>query len=553
MIKTEQAELEHHPTCRFRDLGCLPACGLLPSAVPAATILPKFMNRFLPLLILLLGLTSTWAQKGEEATEPASKSIDAQINEIMQKPTELVESIIFFSVPVAGVEIKLVLVWLGVAAAFFTFYFKFVNLSSLGLAFRTIKGRYTKPGDPGEITHFQALTAALSGTVGLGNIAGVAIAVQLGGPGATFWMILMGLLGMTSKFVECTLGVKYRDIDANGKVHGGPMRYLTKGLAERGLGELGMFLAMFFAIMCIGGSFGGGNMVQINSATSQFVAAFGGGEGSFFDSQRWVFGLIVALVVGAVIIGGIKSIGKVTATLVPLMCGVYIVAILIVLALHSSELPTAIGSIFQGAFAPDSVKGGIIGCMLLGIQRAAFSNEAGVGSAAIAHSAVKTNKPASEGLVALLEPFVDTVVVCTMTALAIIVTGAYQQPDLEGVAMTSKAFESVLSWFPKILSVAVILFAFSTMVSWSYYGMQAWAYVFGSSKFLDLAYKLVFCFFVILGASMDLQQVFKFSDAMIFAMCIPNIIGLYLLLPVVKAELDDFRQHAQSIDSGNGS
>ena len=520
---------------------------------PSSTILPKFMNRFLPLLILLLGLTSTWAQKGEEATEPASKSIDAQINEIMQKPTELIESIIFFSVPVAGVEIKLVLVWLGVAAAFFTFYFKFVNLSSLGLAFRTIKGRYTKPDDPGEITHFQALTAALSGTVGLGNIAGVAIAVQLGGPGATFWMILMGLLGMTSKFVECTLGVKYRDIDANGKVHGGPMRYLTKGLAERGLGELGMFLAMFFAIMCIGGSFGGGNMVQINSATSQFVAAFGGGEGSFFDSQRWVFGLIVALVVGAVIIGGIKSIGKVTATLVPLMCGVYIVAILIVLALHSSKLPTAIGSIFQGAFAPDSVKGGIIGCMLLGIQRAAFSNEAGVGSAAIAHSAVKTNKPASEGLVALLEPFVDTVVVCTMTALAIIVTGAYQQPDLEGVAMTSKAFESVMSWFPKILSVAVILFAFSTMVSWSYYGMQAWAYVFGSSKFLDLAYKLVFCFFVILGASMDLQQVFKFSDAMIFAMCIPNIIGLYLLLPVVKAELDDFRQHAQSIDSGNGS
>ena len=290
-------------------------------------------------------------------------------------------------------------------------------------------------------------------------------------------------------------------------------------------------------------------MVQINSATSQFVNAFGGGEGSFLDAQRWLFGLVIAIVVGFVIIGGIKSIAKVTATLVPVMCGIYVLAIVVVLIVHLGKLPPALGSIVMGAFNPDSVGGGIIGCMLLGIKRAAFSNEAGVGSAAIAHSAVKTTKPASEGLVGLLEPFVDTVIICTMTALAIIVTDTYKTPNLEGVEMTSAAFETVMPWFKMILSIAVILFAFSTMISWSYYGMQAWAFVFGNNKFIDLAYKLLFCFFVIVGASMDLKQVFNFSDAMIFAMSIPNVIGLYILLPLVRGELDDFRAHAAAIDS----
>lgn len=511
---------------------------------------------FLALIISLFACMAggNLALGQEEAAPPKEAlSIDEQINDIMAEPTKLVTDVVFFAVPVGDIKVPLVLVWLAFAAIFFTFYFKFVNLSSFRLAFQTIKGRYSKPTDPGEITHFQALTAALSGTVGLGNIAGVAIAVQQGGPGATFWMILMGLFGMTSKFVECTLGVKYRDIDENGKVMGGPMRYLSKGFKERGQGQLGLILAMFFAVMCIGGSFGGGNIFQINSATNQFIDAFAGDD-SFLASQKWIFGLVIAVIVGAVIIGGIKSIANVTSKLVPLMCGIYILATLTVIFLHIDKLPAAITSIFTEAFNPKAVGGGLIGCMLLGIKRAAFSNEAGVGSAAIAHSAVKTTKPASEGLVALFEPFVDTVVVCTMTALAIIVTGTYtmQGADglpIEGVAITSAAFETVVPWFKMLLSVTVILFAFSTMISWSYYGMQAWAFLFGKSKFMDLAYKFIFCVFIVIGSAMSLGNVVNFSDAMIFAMSVPNIIGLYFLLPVVRGELADYKSHVAEINS----
>lgn len=501
------------------------------------------------LLILLAVFFGGLAAFAEE--DPVGpKGIDEQINKIMEDPTKKITSVVFFAIKVnEDVSIPLVLVWLAVAAIFFTFYFRFVNLRFLGLAAKTIRGRYSSPNDPGEITHFQALTAALSGTVGLGNIAGVAIAIQLGGPGATFWMILMGLFGMTSKFVECTLGVRYREIDSEGKVLGGPMRYLSKGLQERGQGQIGMILAMFFAVMCIGGSFGGGNIFQINSATEQFISAFGGGEGSFLDQQRWLFGLIIAVIVGAVIIGGIRSIARVTAKLVPFMCGIYVLAVLVILILNLGKLPGAIGAIVTQAFNPTAVGGGLIGCMLLGIKRAAFSNEAGVGSAAIAHSAVKTTKPASEGLVALLEPFVDTVVVCTMTALAIIVTDTYQLSNVEGVAMTSAAFETAMPWFKMILSIAVILFAFSTMISWSYYGMQAWAFLFGKNRFMDLGYKLIFCVFIVVGSSMSLNNVVDFSDAMIFAMSIPNIVGLYILLPVVRRELDDYKAHCAEIDS----
>lgn len=516
----------------------------------------KSSKILITLVFIFACLSGAYPAHGQDEApaEAEPKSVDALINEFMDAPTELITNVIFYAVNLnvngAEIPIPLVLVWLAFAAIFFTFYFKFINLRSFGLALRTIKGRYTSKDDPGEITHFQALTAALSGTVGLGNIAGVAIAVQLGGPGATFWMIVMGLFGMTSKFVECTLGVRFREIDARGRVFGGPMRYLSTGFKERGLGQLGMLLAMFFAVMCVGGSIGGGNLFQINSATQQFIAAFTvDGDASFLGRNRWIFGLIVAIIVGAVIIGGIRSIARTTAKLVPFMCGVYIIAIIVVIILHFDQLPAAIGSIVTKAFAPDAVGGGIIGCMLQGIKRAAFSNEAGIGSAAIAHSAVRTTKPASEGLVALLEPFVDTVIVCTMTALAIVVTGVYQTHDAEGVALTSAAFETVMPWFKMVLSIAVILFAFSTMISWSYYGMQAWAFLFGKNIFMDLAYKVMFCGFIVIGSSMSLGNVVDFSDAMIFAMAIPNIIGLYFLLPVVRGELDDYRAHSEKIDS----
>jgi len=475
-----------------------------------------------------------------DAGEPeVEKGIDQKINDAVGPSLDKVTNLVFGGVEVAKdaegkpVKLPIVVVWLGLAAVIITIYFKFLNLRSWRLAAETIRGKYSSTDDPGEITHFQALCAALSGTVGLGNIAGVAIAISIGGPGATFWMILVGLFGMTSKFCECTLGVKYRSIE-NGVVYGGPMQYLKKGFAEKGMGSLGAMLAGFFALLCIGGSFGGGNMVQANQASAQLAGLLG--EGSLIDENRWIFGVFMAIAVGLVIIGGIKSIATVTATLVPFMCGIYMVAGLVVIFTNFGQIGEAFGLIFKGAFAPVAVGGGIIGVMIQGMKRATFSNEAGIGSAAIAHSAVKTKFAASEGVVALLEPFIDTVIVCTTTALVIIITGTYNDPDLQGVAITSAAFGSVISWFPVILTVAVILFAFSTMISWSYYGVQAWSHLFGRGKKAELIYKLIFCVFVVIGSSLSMGSVFDFSDAMIFAMSVPNIIAMYILMPKVKDE-----------------
>jgi AGCS family alanine or glycine:cation symporter len=481
-------------------------------------------------------------------------SLDDKINDAVAPATSWIFKIIFFTAfKVGEIEVPFILIWLAGTAIFLTVYFKFINITSFGLALRTVRGKYSKPTDPGEITHFQALTAALSATVGLGNIAGVAIAISKGGPGAAFWMVVLGLVGMTTKFAECTLGVRYRDIDANGKVSGGPMKYLKKGLAERGLGKLGAVLAVVFAVLCVGASLGGGNMFQINQACSQFVEISGGSE-SILAEYRWVFGAVIAVLVGVVIIGGITRIANVTSRLVPLMCFTYILGAIAVLATHMDKIPAAISLIVSTAFTPDAYVGGLIGAMLVGIQRGSFSNEAGIGSAPIAHAAVKTSKPASEGIVALLEPFIDTVVVCSMTALVIVITGNYGEAlsgssTGEGIAITSQAFASVITWFPFVLFIAVTLFAFSTLISWSYYGQQAWACLFGSSKPADLSYKFLFLLCIVLGASMSLGAVTDFSDGMLLGMCFPNLIGVYLLLPVIKEELLSFRKHAAEIDS----
>ncbi|MEZ7843942.1 MAG: alanine/glycine:cation symporter family protein [Opitutales bacterium] len=481
-------------------------------------------------------------------------SLDDKINDAVAPATSWIFKIIFFTAfKVGEIEVPFILIWLAGTAIFLTVYFKFINITSFGLALRTVRGKYSKPTDPGEITHFQALTAALSATVGLGNIAGVAIAISKGGPGAAFWMVVLGLIGMTTKFAECTLGVRYRDIDANGKVSGGPMKYLKKGLAERGLGKLGAVLAVVFAVLCVGASLGGGNMFQINQACSQFVEISGGSE-SILAEYRWVFGAVIAVLVGVVIIGGITRIANVTSRLVPLMCFTYILGAIAVLATHMDKIPAAISLIVSTAFTPDAYVGGLIGAMLVGIQRGSFSNEAGIGSAPIAHAAVKTSKPASEGIVALLEPFIDTVVVCSMTALVIVITGNYGEAlsgssTGEGIAITSQAFASVITWFPFVLFIAVTLFAFSTLISWSYYGQQAWACLFGTSKPADLSYKFLFLLCIVLGASMSLGAVTDFSDGMLLGMCFPNLIGVYLLLPVIKEELLSFRKHAAEIDS----
>jgi len=513
---------------------------------------PKILQmRFPTKLITLLFAIIPFGLTAQETS-----SIDDAINRVMQPVTDFLYQIVFFSISLGDREIPFVLIWLIAGAIFFTIYMRFVNISGFKHAIDVVRGKYDKPGDSGEVSHFQALTAALSGTVGVGNIAGVAIAVSLGGPGATFWMILAGIFGMSSKFVECTLGVKYRNEYEDGSVSGGPMYYLSKGLSKKGLPKLGRVLAVLFAIACIGGSFGGGNMVQINQATQQLIDVTGG-ESSVFFGQGWIFGLIMAVVVGAIIIGGIKSIAKVTDKIVPFMVAIYVGAALIILGYHIMDIPHALWQIVSGAFSPEGFYGGIIGVLIVGFQRAAFSNEAGIGSASIAHSAAKTDEPVSEGIVALLEPFIDTVVICTMTALVIIVTGygSFGQEEafnsastIGGISLTSSAFEQVLGWFPVVLSIAVILFALSTMISWSYYGLKSWTYLFGESKISKYSYKLIFCLFIIVGSAMSLGAVFTFGDVMIFAMCFPNIFGLYFLSSEIRADLKSYFDRVKSGD-----
>ncbi len=455
-----------------------------------------------------------------------------------------------------NIEIPFVLIWLVVGALFFTFFFRFVNIRGFKHALDVVRGKFDDPDDSGEVSHFQALTAALSGTVGIGNIAGVAVAVSLGGAGATFWMIIAGILGMSTKFIECTLGVKYRKVNPDGSVSGGPMYYLSKGLEKRNLGMLGKILAVLFAVACIGGSFGGGNMVQINQATALLTEATGGVE-SFLYQRGWIFGVTMAVIVGIIIIGGIKSIARVTDKIVPFMVGIYVVAALIVLAMNFSAIPAAFGEIFGGAFNSEAMYGGVIGVLIQGFRRAAFSNEAGIGSASIAHSAAKTDEPISEGLVSLLEPFIDTVVICTMTALVIVISdyGSFtatevfineKAGDLDAIGLTSSAFAQSISWFPIVLTVAVILFALSTMISWSYYGLKAWTYVFGEGKAANISYKFIFCLFVVVGSAISANQVFDFGDAMIFAMCFPNVLGLYFLAPEIWKDLQSYMARVKS-------
>ncbi len=432
-------------------------------------------------------------------------------------------------------NIPFIVFWLVIGALFFTLRMGFINVRGFKHAIQLAKGKFDDSTAPGQVTHFQALATAVSGTVGLGNIAGVAVAISLGGAGATFWMILCGLLGMSSKFVECTLGVKYRNILPDGRVFGGPMNYLRYGLEKRKMKGFGKVLAGLFAVLAIGASFGGGNMFQANQAFKVLETEIPALSGMGF----W-FGLALAILTGFVIIGGIKSIAKVTEKVVPFMAVTYFLGAMTVIFFNFAHIGDAFHAIWEGAFNPGALKGGIIGVLVVGFQRAAFSNEAGVGSAAIAHSAAKTHNPPSEGFVSLLEPFIDTVVVCTLTALVLIFTGMHEAEGVGGVELTSAAFGSVVSWFPLVLAAAVFLFAFSTMISWSYYGMRAWTYIFGKSTRTEMAYKLLFLVFVVVGASIGLGAVLDFSDMMILAMAVPNIIGLYIMSGEVRKDMDEY-------------
>ncbi|MCB1416666.1 MAG: alanine:cation symporter family protein [Nitratireductor sp.] len=489
------------------------------------------------------------------AIPAAAQSIDETVNQLFSGATGWFVNFIFSPFP--GTSFPWIVAWLVVAATVFTLYFAFVQFRAFRHSIELVRGDYSDPNDAGEVSHFQALATALSGTVGLGNIAGVAVAVGIGGPGATFWMILAGLMGMASKFTECTLGVKYRNEYDDGTVSGGPMYYLTKGFAERGLPG-GKALAILFSIFCILGALGGGNMFQANQAHQQIAGIVGQYPG-------WITGVLFAAVVFAVIVGGLKSIARVTEKVVPFMGIMYVSAALVIILMNADKIGWAFGQIFAGAFTGLGVAGGMVGALIQGFKRAAFSNEAGVGSAAIAHSAVRTKEPITEGFVSLLEPFIDTVVICTMTALVIIITqqmivdpatGNYMLNEAgtaiatidgnSGVSLTSAAFASAFSWFPYVLALAVILFAFSTMISWSYYGLKAWTYLFGEGKSKELAFKVIFCIFVVIGAAANLGPVIDFSDAAIFAMAVVNIIGLYLLMPIVKRELNSYVSRLKS-------
>ena len=438
------------------------------------------------------------------------------------------------------VSIPFIVFWLVLGALFFTVRMGFINIRAFLHAIDVVRGKFDEEDHEGEISHFQALSSALSATVGLGNIAGVAVAVGTGGPGAVFWMVVAGFLGMSSKFVECSLGQMYRTIDSAGAVSGGPMRYLEAGLRDMGLAGLGRVLAIIFALMCIGGSFGGGNMFQANQAFAAVRGVVQDFAGADISSYNWLFGLILAALVGLVIIGGIKRIGAAASFIVPLMCGVYLLAGVAVLFAHLEQVPAAFGHIVSSAFTPEAGYGGMIGVLIVGFQRAAFSNEAGVGSASIAHSAASTDEPIREGIVALLEPFIDTILVCTMTGLVVVVTGAYKSDVGDGVLMTSAAFASVIPWFPILLSGAVLLFAFSTMISWSYYGERCFTLLFGQSARATLIYRFIFLVFVFFGSVFKLGNVLDFSDLMVLGMAFPNIAGLLLLSGKVRAALDDY-------------
>ncbi len=477
------------------------------------------------------------AQSSSAVTE-TNTSLDSLIDAFMRPVADAASGFIFYSIELFGTQVPLIVLWLVAGGVFFTTYLRFINFRGFRHALAIVSGKYHDPEHPGQITQFQALTTAVSGTVGIGNIAGVAVAISVGGPGATFWLIVAGLLGMSTKLAECTLGVMYRKYE-NGVVSGGPMYYLEKGLALNNWPKLGRALGIFYAASMVIGCLGIGNMFQSNQAAAILVDVTGA-ENSVFAQQTWVIGLILAIAVGAVIIGGIQSIAATTARLVPSMALLYVLTAILIIGLNYQALPGAFAAIWNGAFDPQGISGGIIGVMIIGFRRAVFSNEAGLGSAAIAHATARTKEPVSEGFVALLEPFIDTVVICTITALVIITTvydPALADESVAGIELTTRAFASTLSWSPIPLSIAAFLFAYSTMIAWSYYGLKAFTYLVGDHRAADLGFKLFFLTFVVLGSSIELSSLIDLSDAIVFIVAIPNLLGLYVLAPIIKAEL----------------
>lgn len=478
----------------------------------------------------------------DETTESWRARVDRLFGEYLVEPFAAVLFFDFWTDQWLGVSVPFIVFWLFCGSVFFTFRMGFINIRGFRHAIRLIKGDYDKPGETGEVTHFQALASALSATIGLGNIAGVAIAVSLGGPGAIFWLIVAGLFGMSAKFAECTLSMMYREVDPDGVVSGGPMHYLRDGLAELGFKRIGIVMGTLFAILCMGGSFGGGCVFQISQSVKVLKDTAGL---QFLGEHSWLYGVVMAAAVGIVIIGGIRRIAATAEKIVPLMCGIYLLAAIYILAVNHDHIPSAMHLILTSAFTSDAAYGGFLGVMVIGIKRAAFSNEAGIGSAAIAHAAATTDEPVKEGIVAMLGPFIDTVIICTMTGLVIVITETYNNPEYariiasnEGAILTARAFGSVIWWFPYILTLAIVLFAYSTMISWSYYGERCWTDLFGRRS--SIIYKWVFLGFVVLGSIVTAKSAVDFADLMIFSMAFPNIFGVVMLSGKIRRKLDDY-------------
>ena len=473
-------------------------------------------------------------------------TLAASIDAFMAPLASALSAFVFFSVPVFGQQVPLVVAWLAIGALFFTLYLRFVNIRGFWLAFRHVRGDFKDPSADGEISHFRALATAISGTVGVGNIGGVAVAISLGGAGAAFWLFVAGLLSMSTKLIECTLGVKYRQVHEDGSVSGGPMYYLDAYFRDRDWPRIGKTLGGIYALALVIGCFGIGNMFQSNQAYQQMLVITGG-EASFLADYSLLFGLALASIAGLVIIGGITSIARVAAYIVPFMAGIYIIGCLVIISLSWQNIPLAISTAVSSAFGADAMAGGALGALIMGFQRALFSNEAGLGSASIAHSAVQTRSPASEGLVGLLEPFIDTVVVLTLSSLVILTTAmpnGLMGGGLSGIELTSAAFAFHLPWSPYLIAFAAILFAFSTALAWSYYGLQAWNYLVGIGKWRTLGFQLVFLTFFALGCVLELKAVLDFSDAMIFLIALPNLVALYLFAPMVRREVEAYLREA---------
>ena len=512
-------------------------------------------------LLTIIYVTSAWAQKNEEPSvlDKANAAIitvlffdiafDAiQIDEVDRDGNPVLDASGNPKKKVVSLPFLIVILILG--AIFFTFWYRWINVRGLKHSINVIQGKYDNPEDTGEISHFRALTSALSATVGLGNIAGVAIAIQLGGPGAVFWMLIAAIFGMTAKFSSCTLSQMYRQTNADGSISGGPMYYVDIGLKEMGgsWATLGKVLAVMYALLVMGGAIGVGNMFQANQAAEAFRSTFG-----LSDGANWIIGIVIAVLVGAVIIGGIKRIGAATSKIVPVMCGLYVCVSILIILMNITKIPEAIGLIFRMAFTGNAFYGGFFGVLVWGIKRASFSNEAGLGSAAIAHAAAKTEEPVREGLVAMVGPLIDTIIVCSMTAMVVIITGAWNDPSLsqsDGVTLTTKAFESAIGWFPLILTISIGLFAYSTMISWGYYGERGWIYLLdhfgGVGLKTVIVFRVIFVLFILVGAVYPLRAVLDFSDAMVLGMAFPNIIGSIILAPRVLEKVRDYWNRYQS-------